>query len=387
MRSKPNFQKTSKKFELLSKINKLQHTDKKHYTVKEAAIILGKTEQSITNWCKSEKLSAIPVKFGSRFTFKIPKLALIEHLNSLVAELEIEQFEQKRELKKYSHKNLLTNFKKACQQGLVGGKGKKKRPFSPNTIHTYLFYLNWFVDTYGTVSLETLKQCLLDIPVERFAKRKKIYEAVVCFMKFLIMERLEQQEVLEAVKDFVPERHTPLHRVTVDEKGLQKLIKACDSLLDRVIVIVLSSTGLRASEFCELKKGCINLRKRTLFVEFRKGGKSRTLGLTKQATVVLKEYLAENPQLKENDYLFWNAAGKPLDRYGLAHRLEKISKKAGMKKVSPHALRRAFVTINANKGRSIVMLQHACDHADIQTTRHYCMTTEQEVVDAMKNWD
>lgn len=387
MSTKPNFQKTSKKYELLAKINKLQFSDTKHYTVKEAASILGKTEQSITNWCKSGKLAAIPLKYGSRFTFKIPKQVLIEYLNSLLAEQEVKRFQQKQDLKKYNHKSLLPNFEKACQQGLVGGKGKKKRPFSENTIRTYLFYLNGFVETYGTVNLDSLKQCLLDVPVEHFAKRKKIYEAVVCFLKFLIMEKLEDKAILAEVKEFVPERHTPLHRVTVDEKELLQLLDACESLLDRVIIIVLSSTGLRATEFCELKRRCINLEESTLFVEFRKGGKSRTLGLTQQGAGILSRYLAQNPHLKEDDFLFWNAAGKPLDRFGLAHRLEKISKRAQMKKVPPHALRRAFVTINANKGRSIVMLQHACDHADIQTTRHYCMTTEQEVVEAMKGWD
>ncbi|MFN7309842.1 MAG: tyrosine-type recombinase/integrase [Vampirovibrionales bacterium] len=54
--------------------------------------------------------------------------------------------------------------------------------------------------------------------------------------------------------------------------------------------------------------------------------------------------------------------------------------------VTTHAMRRAFVTINANKGRSLVMLQMACGHADIKTTRDYCRTSEQEMVKAMQEW-
>jgi site-specific recombinase XerD len=49
-------------------------------------------------------------------------------------------------------------------------------------------------------------------------------------------------------------------------------------------------------------------------------------------------------------------------------------------------MRPAFVTINANKGRSLVMLQMACGHADIKTTRDYCRTSEQEMVKAMQEW-
>lgn len=67
-------------------------------------------------------------------------------------------------------------------------------------------------------------------------------------------------------------------------------------------------------------------------------------------------------------------------------KLSRIGKRAGVH-VSPHMLRRAFVTINANKGRSLVMLQMAWGHADITTTRSYCQTTEEEVIQAMKAWE
>lgn len=72
-------------------------------------------------------------------------------------------------------------------------------------------------------------------------------------------------------------------------------------------------------------------------------------------------------------------------RDGLLNRIRKLGQKIGIP-VSPHSLRRAFVTINANKGRSLVMLQMACGHSDIKTTRSYCKTTEDEMIQAMKGW-
>jgi len=74
-----------------------------------------------------------------------------------------------------------------------------------------------------------------------------------------------------------------------------------------------------------------------------------------------------------------------MTRDGLLNRIRRLGKKLNID-VSPHALRRAFVTINANKGRSLVMLQMACGHSDIKTTRSYCKTTEEEVIREMKNW-
>jgi site-specific recombinase XerD len=74
-----------------------------------------------------------------------------------------------------------------------------------------------------------------------------------------------------------------------------------------------------------------------------------------------------------------------MKRDNLYQLLQQIGKRAKVK-VSPHALRRAFVTINANKGRPLQMLQMACGHSKITTTMSYCQTSEQEVIDAMKDW-
>ena len=66
-------------------------------------------------------------------------------------------------------------------------------------------------------------------------------------------------------------------------------------------------------------------------------------------------------------------------------KIERVSKHFDFH-FTPHALRRAFVTINVNKGRPLVHLQIACGHADITTTRSYCQTSEDEVLEAMQNW-
>jgi len=84
-------------------------------------------------------------------------------------------------------------------------------------------------------------------------------------------------------------------------------------------------------------------------------------------------------------FVFLNKLGQPMTRDGLLNRIRRLGKKLNID-VSPHALRRAFVTINANKGRSLVMLQMACGHSDIKTTRSYCKTTEEEMIREMKNW-
>jgi site-specific recombinase XerD len=52
--------------------------------------------------------------------------------------------------------------------------------------------------------------------------------------------------------------------------------------------------------------------------------------------------------------------------------------------VHPHALRRAYVTINANKGVPLKALQESCGHSDLKTTSDYCRTSKEEALAIMK---
>lgn len=170
----------------------------------------------------------------------------------------------------------------------------------------------------------------------------------------------------------------------VDELDLHKLLGIVKTPLERLIVILLSDTGLRASEACDLRLNDIDLEKKILIVRKGKGDKRRRIGLNERVAEAIKQFLSCRKSQNE-EYLLLNKEGKPLDRFGIRRKLRTLGKKAGIQ-VTPHALRRAFVTINHNKGRPLAHLQIACGHSDIETTRSYCMTTEDQVIEAMKSW-
>jgi integrase/recombinase XerD len=291
------------------------------------------------------------------------------------------QLQKPKKKKPVNHQALIEPWSTAMASGLMTGKA-----FSPLTIAYYRAYVEEFLDKHTVLSLENFKKELMQIPPAAFAKRYKLYKAIVCFAKFLVREEQLDSSFLGEVKPLFPKRHTPSKRQTVDETGLKKLLNACKGPSDRLIVTLLSQTGLRVSEACALRLDDLDLDKGVLTVRMGKGGKARKVGLSTATIEAVKDYLSTRSELKPNDSLFLNKEGQPQTRHGLGRRLEKIGKSAGVK-VSPHALRRAFVTINANKGRSLVMLQMACGHSDITTTRNYCLTTEQEVIEAMKGWD
>jgi integrase/recombinase XerD len=134
-----------------------------------------------------------------------------------------------------------------------------------------------------------------------------------------------------------------------------------------------------------LTVGDLHLEEGYLIVQKGKGGKRRRVGLTQHCQELLSEYLTGLTKRAPDAAVFLDKYGRTMRRDGLLNRLRRLGALAGID-VSPHALRRAFVTINANKGRSLVMLQMACGHSDIKTTRSYCKTSEDEMIQAMKNW-
>ncbi|WP_303675106.1 tyrosine-type recombinase/integrase [Vampirovibrio chlorellavorus] len=352
-------------------------------SVGDVAKILGVSRQTVKTWCETGKLSAIPKPYGGSITYQISPLAvelLLAQQDQLTSFKSASKTNRKPQVLK-SHPEFVPVWIKAMQTGVFNGK-----VFSSRTVEIYQLYVEKFFESYSALSADSLKEKLASIPAEHFAKREKIFKALVCLGKYLIQEKALSESFLEEVKPLTPRRHLPPKKATVDTDSLTSLLKACESPLDTLLVTLLAHTGLRASEACQLRFSDIDLKKAILTVQRGKGGKTRKVGLPVGVIEAIQSYRETRIDCGPSAYLFLNRVGKPMDRHGIHQRIQRIARDAGVT-AYPHALRRAFVTLNANKGRSLVMLQIACGHSDIATTRSYCMTTEQEVVEAMRTWD
>ncbi|MEB3287711.1 MAG: tyrosine-type recombinase/integrase [Vampirovibrionales bacterium] len=345
-------------------------------TVSETAERLGKSIATVTRWCQSGKLTAIPRAFGFKTTYFITPQAL-EFFQNRQKLLQFEENSQKRKI--LPHASYIKGWIQAMSRGTLTGK-----VYSQTTADGYIYYIERFFKAQKSLSVKTLESELAKVPSDMFATRENIWRSALCFSKYLVKEGILEKGFQASIKPLKPKRHLPPKRFTVEEENVLKLIEVASNPLDRLLVILLAHTGLRASEATSLRIDDINLIKGFLNVRKGKGGKSRKVGLSKSLLNALEEYLkgSQHGQI----HLFLNRDGKPMAVSGLYQRLERVGRQAKVK-VSPHALRRAFVTINGNKGRPLQMLQMACGHADIQTTRHYCLTTEEEVINAMKDWD
>ena len=267
----------------------------------------------------------------------------------------------------------------ALEHGLFNGYA-----YSEHTIKLYRHQMKWYFEHFDELSVSNFKQALMLIPIERFSKRLKLFEAINCFAKFLIQEGILAEDFPYKIKPFRPKRHIPPKKLVVDQVGLDRMLTVCKTPLDKFLLILLSQTGLRASEAAGLQLTDLHLDKSYLVVTRAKWGKTRRVGLTQTVIEAIQEFIPLRTHPGHSS-LMTKINGKPMDRNGILTRMEKLGEKAGIP-VSPHALRRAFVTINANKGRPLPMLQIACGHSNITTTRSYCMTSEDETIEAMKAW-
>ena len=152
---------------------------------------------------------------------------------------------------------------------------------------------------------------------------------------------------------------------------------------DRAMLELLYATGMRASELVSLNLADIDIEGGYVRC-FGKGHKERLIPIYRQASLVLKEYLADGrPHLVHNSEekaLFLNRRGERLTRQGLWQILKGYAKEAGLEtQVTPHTLRHSFATHMLSGGADLRSVQELLGHANISTTQVYTHLTTDHI--------
>lgn len=137
---------------------------------------------------------------------------------------------------------------------------------------------------------------------------------------------------------------------------------------DRAVLCLLYSSGLRASELCDLELQ--DYRGNEIFVSKGKGGKTRTVPLTEDAAQAIELYV-ERYRGTQEGLLFQTLAGQELHRQRLFDIVVKHAKRAGVKDVTPHTLRHACATHLLNAGANLRLIQEVLGHSSIMSTQRY----------------
>jgi integrase len=367
--------------------------------VKDIANDLGVPSRTIQQYCKEGFLPALKipgrgkahyeVDSGEYFTWKQ------EHFKNLKNGKASKRTKDHQESTLADLETQIRDWLDWCKTGKLGGK-----PLGNRTLEIYEYYMGLYLKGLGKyppkplISVENLRNVLGSYKPENYSTKHKIYDSVMSFAKYLIERGKLEEAFREKLKKLRPRRFIPPKRTVLTERDLEKLLAEIDSivfasgfqkLLSRTLVLFLFHTGLRSSELCKLKLEDLDLEARKIYVKLGKGNKNRQVGISDKLYPVLIEYLKVRPEGPCENF-FINSYGNPFNNQGLAKKISKLSKRIGLENIGPHSFRRSFASVNSAKGKPLNHLRIALGHSDLRTTQSYLMTSEDEVVEAMKGW-
>lgn len=152
---------------------------------------------------------------------------------------------------------------------------------------------------------------------------------------------------------------------------------------DRAVLLLLCTTGIRASE-CAGIKGCdIDLKNRMIRV-LGKGNRERVVMLNDVAALAIENYLRLRGHQPMQELFFKVRTGKGLDRKRIYDRVKYYLKKARIfKKISPHRLRHSFASKMIKDGVKLATLKELLGHKNIQSTMRYIQISGEELRSAI----
>ena len=178
------------------------------------------------------------------------------------------------------------------------------------------------------------------------------------------------------------------------ELDMIKLLEQPDTvsftgMRDRALLETLYSTGIRLNELSNLKLSDVDLKNGTLRV-FGKGKKERMVPLGESACEWLGKYLkdAREHLLKFNtneDALWIGKYKDPMKHSSFGISIGKYSENAGIRRISPHAIRRACATHMLRNGAHPVQIQMMLGHSDLSSLACYLNVTVEDMKKTHRN--
>ena len=160
--------------------------------------------------------------------------------------------------------------------------------------------------------------------------------------------------------------------LTVEE--VAKLIDSARNLLDRTLLMVLYSTGMRNCEVRHLQVKDIDSKSMLIHIQHGKGGRDRYVPLSPKLLETLREYWR---WMKPKTWLFpgtvhnWRA-DKPLTPKVVWDACQFAVQQAGIEKhVYPHLLRHSYTTHLLETGADLRTIQLLLGHIELEHTVLY----------------
>ena len=241
---------------------------------------------------------------------------------------------------------------------------QNREDLTPASIRNYLsdlhHFLAWYETCLVTGSDEPLSHRPFDLQMittpaltryraylqkDQRQKPASVNRALISFKRYFAWAMQNHRMTYDpsaTVKLVGQEETPPRHLDDEEEQALVAAVTKTGTLRDRVLIVLLLHTGLRAQEICQLRKDQVKLGKRSGFLEvIGKRNKYREVPLNTTARKVLEEYLSSIHT--ESIFLFPSGkTKKALSERALGYIVKKYACGAKLSDVSPHDLQHRF---------------------------------------------
>ena len=159
--------------------------------------------------------------------------------------------------------------------------------------------------------------------------------------------------------------------IVLSQEEIMNLINNIKNQKHKLMISLLYSAGLRASELLNLKIKELNLENNYGFIRKGKDNKDRIFIIAQSLKPIIKQLITEE-NLENEDYLFNNNRNHQYSIRSLQEIIKIAAKAARInKKVHPHTLRHSFATHLIEQGRSLTDVQSLLGHKSPETSMIY----------------
>ena len=272
---------------------------------------------------------------------------------------------------------------------------KNEKRYSPLTVTAYTTDLTQFYNfikaQYDLARIEEVTHGLIrswivdmiDAGIATRSVNRKI-TTLKSYYKFLLREGIVKKNPMLKI---LPPKTSKKLPVFVEKSSMDELLDTVDfdeggkGRRDKLIILLLYSTGIRLSELINLKVSDIDFNKGTLKI-LGKGNKERILPFSDNLKNEIKQYLDEVCPI---EWLFLTDKGKKLYAK-LVYRLVNsyLRKVTTISKKSPHVLRHTFATHMLNNGADLNAIKEFLGHVSLSATQVYTHNTIKKLTNIYK---
>ena len=197
--------------------------------------------------------------------------------------------------------------------------------------------------------------------------------AIKCFFKFLLKnEEIKIDPTVKLESSKLPKR---LPEYMTDLQ-VRQVMDAATNYRDKVIMMVLYTSGARLNEIYQLNKESVDFQNKRI-ITIGKGNKQEFYCLNSEAIKMLQKYLEERTD--SSSALFVNKQGQRIGKRYIQRMLAECGNKVGIEGVHPHLYRHTLASRLAMEGIQIQTIQSLLHHASINTTQMYAHLNDEKV--------